>query len=96
MNVDLAKCLTREPGAITGEVAGTCGDTLTSTGDDDDEASRGPIPGLLSKSPPTAEAGGPYTTNEGSERRADGTGSTDPDNDIVTYAMGPRRRRRLR
>jgi PKD repeat protein/subtilisin-like proprotein convertase family protein len=35
---------------------------------------------------PVARAGGPYTAAEGSPITFDGTGSTDPDNNIVTYA----------
>ena len=86
LNVDMAACLTRAPGAITGEATGACGDTLISTGDDDVEASQVRFRIIMSKSPPTAEAGGPYTTNEGSNVTLDGAGSTDPDNDIVTHA----------
>ena len=40
----------------------------------------------MSKSPPTADAGGPYTTDEGTNVRLDGTESSDPDNDIVSHA----------
>ncbi|MDP2674584.1 MAG: PKD domain-containing protein [Dehalococcoidia bacterium] len=36
--------------------------------------------------PPTADAGGPYVTNEGTNVALDGTGSTDPDGDPLTYA----------
>jgi PKD repeat protein len=36
--------------------------------------------------PPVAEAGGPYTVGEGSSVTVDGTGSTDPDGDTLTYA----------
>lgn len=35
---------------------------------------------------PVANAGGPYSGAEGSPITFDGTGSTDPDNDIVSYA----------
>ena len=38
----------------------------------------------MSKSPPTAEAGGPYTTDEGTNVRLDGSASSDPDNVIVS------------
>jgi chitodextrinase len=34
---------------------------------------------------PTADAGGPYTGNEGSDITLDASGSTDPGNDIVAY-----------
>ncbi|MCA1671183.1 MAG: hypothetical protein LC799_02890, partial [Actinobacteria bacterium] len=86
LEVDLAKCLRREPGAITGDVSGRCGDTLVSTGDDDDEATLTRFRIFMTKSAPTAEAGGPYTTDEGTDVTLNGSGSTDPDNDITTYA----------
>ena len=86
VSVDLAACLARAPGAITGEATGACGDTLISTGDDDVEASQVRFRIIMSKSPPTAEAGGPYTTTEGTDAALDGSASTDPDNDIVSYA----------
>jgi hypothetical protein len=35
--------------------------------------------------PPTANAGGPYTTPEGSEAFLDGSASTDPDGDALTF-----------
>ena len=86
LTVDLGKCLRREAGAITGELSGACGDTLSSTGDDDVEASLVRFRVFMSKSPPVANAGGPYTTPEGTDVGLDGTGSSDPDNDIATYA----------
>lgn len=39
-----------------------------------------------SNRPPTADAGGPYVGFEGSAVAIDGTGSTDPDDDELTYA----------
>jgi PKD repeat protein len=36
--------------------------------------------------PPTAEAGGPYTMDEGSSGPLDGSGSSDPDGNPITYA----------
>lgn len=86
LNVDLAKCLRREPGAISGDLSGACGATLGQTGDAGDEASLVRFRILVSKSPPTADAGGPYTTNEGTDVTLDATKSTDPDDDIATYA----------
>ncbi|MBI1927936.1 PKD domain-containing protein, partial [Candidatus Poribacteria bacterium] len=38
-----------------------------------------------SAAPPTADAGGPYTGDEGSGITVSGAGSSDPDNDIVLY-----------
>ena len=87
LNVDLGKCLRREPGAISGDLAGTCGGTFSSAGDHDDEdASLVRFRILVSKSPPTADAGGPYSTPEGTNVELSATGSSDPDNDITKYA----------
>ncbi|MFZ4857237.1 MAG: PKD domain-containing protein [Desulfuromonadaceae bacterium] len=36
--------------------------------------------------PPVAKAGGPYTVNEGENVTLDGTGSSDPDGNVITYA----------
>jgi PKD repeat protein len=35
--------------------------------------------------PPTADAGGPYTGDEGVSVRFDGSGSSDPDGEVVRY-----------
>lgn len=100
-NVDIAKCLRRQPGAIGGDLAGVTNGSQSSAcstdassppslsegGDtEDDPSARVSFHVFVSKSPPTADAGGPYTTNEGTDVTLDGTGSSDPDNDIVTYA----------
>ena len=97
-NVDIAKCLRGEPGAISGDLAGVtngsqssaCGRTplsLSEGGDaEDDPSSRVSFHVFASKSPPTARAGGPYTTNEGANVTLDASGSSDPDFDISTYA----------
>ncbi len=39
--------------------------------------------------PPTADAGGPYDVDEGSSVVLDGTGSTDPDGNPLTYLWSP-------
>ena len=86
LTVDLAKCLNHQAGAITGEVSGDCGQQFIQTGDDDDEASQVRFRVIMSKSPPIANAGGPYSTPEGTNIELNGTASSDPDNDITTYA----------
>ena len=40
---------------------------------------------VSSNTPPTVDAGGPYTTAEGDDLPLDGTGTTDPDGDTLTY-----------
>ena len=40
---------------------------------------------VADNSPPVADANGPYSVNEGGSIPLDGTGSTDPDNDALTY-----------
>lgn len=45
----------------------------------------GPCPNQL----PTAEAGGPYEVNEGSTVQLDGTGSSDPEGNPLTYMWSP-------
>ena len=84
-DLDIAKCLNGEAGAITGEVTGNCRDVLSTTGNNDDEASAVTFRVFMSKSPPSADAGGPYTTPEGTDVTLDAGGTTDPDNDIVSY-----------
>lgn len=85
LRVDVARCLRREPGAITGlPNPAACGAPLVSESNADDEASKLYFHIKMSKSPPVADAGGPYTTDEGSNVRLDGNGSSDPDNDIVS------------
>jgi PKD repeat protein len=41
---------------------------------------------VITNRPPVASVGGPYTGNEGADISFDGTGSTDPDGDAITYA----------
>ncbi len=87
LHIDLSKCLRREAGAVTGlPNAADCGAPLVSESNADDEASKLYFHIRMSKSPPTAEAGGPYTTDEGKDVKLDGTGSSDPDSDIVSRA----------
>jgi hypothetical protein len=87
LDVDLGKCLRGEAGAITGDdFNAVCGTELTQKGDHDEHESQVWFTIQMSESPPTADAGGPYTTNEGTNVTLDGTGSSDPDNNIAAYA----------
>jgi hypothetical protein len=53
--------------------------------DQNETFTAGPCPNQL----PTAEAGGPYEVNEGSTVQLNGTGSTDPDGNPLTYMWSP-------
>ena len=99
LNVDIAKCLRKQTGAISGDLDGVTNGSQSSAcsrvvgslseggdSEDDGPSSRVSFRVFASKSPPTADAGGPYTTNEGTDVTLDASGSSDPDNDIVTYA----------
>ena len=44
---------------------------------------------LTPNDPPTADAGGPYTVDEGSSVLLDGTGSSDPDGTVEAYDWSP-------
>jgi hypothetical protein len=86
LDVDLAKCLSGAPGAVTGDdINIACGQQWSQEGDADDEESkvffRILMPGF-----PRADAGGPYTTAEGSNIELDGTKSQGVSHDIVKYA----------
>ena len=85
-NLDISKCLHGEAGAITGDVTGNCGDFLNVTGNNDEESVHMTFRVIMSKSPPNADAGGPYTTPEGTSILLDAGGTTDADDDITEYA----------
>jgi hypothetical protein len=53
--------------------------------DQNETFTAGPCP----NQPPTAEAGGPYEVNEGSTVQLNGTGSSDPDGNPLTYMWSP-------
>ncbi|HYL56414.1 MAG TPA: PKD domain-containing protein [Gemmatimonadales bacterium] len=49
-------------------------------------AAKTPVTVAAANRPPTAVAGGPYSGNEGAAVVLNGTGSSDPDGDAITYA----------
>ena len=86
LRVDMAKCLRRETGAISGDASGACGQPLETEGDHDSERAKVRFLIFMRNLPPVANAGGNRATPEGTSIRLDGTNSTDPDDDITTYA----------
>lgn len=58
-------------------------DSTTSPGNDDFTADP------CTNTAPTADAGGPYVVNEGAQIPLDGTGSSDPENAILSYSWAP-------
>lgn len=63
LTIDLAKCIALEPGAITGDVSGSCGTTLTSWGNDSDRSQIW-FRIIPPNAPPVADAGPDMTVNE--------------------------------
>ncbi|MDJ0497436.1 MAG: DUF5011 domain-containing protein, partial [Acidimicrobiia bacterium] len=67
---------------------GTIGIAVGAFGDDDGFVDSGSVYVLnlgTPNGPPTAVPGGPYSTDEGDDLVLDGSGSTDPDTDPLTY-----------
>jgi hypothetical protein len=96
-SVDLAACLSGAGGAVSGGNinggGGACAQSLTSnvSADDDDDVdgiARVTFSVRMSNVPPTAEAGGPYTVDEGSNVVLSGAASSDPNQpaNTLTYA----------
>ncbi len=91
LNVDMAKCIKKEPGAITGDITSTCGQTIDVTGDSDSliessDRARVRFRVFVPNLPPVANAGVDRTTPEGTDITLDGTGSFDPEGGALNYS----------
>ena len=91
LQVDMAKCIKKEAGAITGDVSGTCGQLLEAEGDHDpvlgdSERAKVKFRLFVPDLPPVANAGPDVQTPEGTDIELNGTGSYDPEGGPLTYA----------
>ena len=91
LQVDMAKCIKKEPGAITGDITGTCGQLLESEGDHDpligdSERAKVRFRVFVPNLPPVANAGPDVQTPEGTDITLDGSGSFDPEGKPLTYS----------
>jgi hypothetical protein len=91
LNVDMAKCIKKEAGAITGDITSTCGQTIDVTGDNDplvgsSDRARVKFRVFVPNLPPVANAGLDRTTPEGTNITLDGTGSFDPEGGALSYS----------
>ena len=91
LNVDMAKCLTGAPDAITGDASGACGQTLEREGDHDpfigaSDRAKVRFRIFMPELPPVANAGPDRSTPEGTDIVLDGSGSFDPEGTPLTYS----------
>jgi hypothetical protein len=91
LQVDMAKCLTQEAGAITGDATGACGQLLETEGDHDpligdSERAKVRFRIFMPNLPPVADAGPDVQTPEGFDITLDGSGSFDPEGKPLTYS----------
>ena len=91
LQVDMAKCVTGQPDAITGDATGACGQVLETEGDHDptigdSERAKVRFKIFMPNLPPVANAGPDVQTSEGFDITIDGSGSFDPEGKPLTYS----------
>lgn len=91
LQVDMARCIRLQAGAITGDATGTCGQTLEREGDHDpvfgdSERAKVRFRLFVPNLPPVANAGPDVQTPEGTDVTLDGTGSFDPEGRPLSYS----------
>ena len=89
--VDMAKCISQAPDAITGDASGACGEVLEKEGDHDptigdSERAKVRFRIFVPNLPPVANAGPDVSTPEGVDITLDGSGSFDPEGKPLTYS----------
>jgi hypothetical protein len=91
IQVDMDKCIKGLPGAVTGDVSGTCGQTFETEGGHDpflgdSERAKVRFRIFVPNLAPVANAGPDVQTPEGTDITLDGSGSFDPEGKPLTYS----------